>query len=88
MSLVTDKAYLRSVYESRFTVCCVFYQLEKKYKDVLRFEGVFGGVFNKKWLKGQFKELLGVMPRMPLYRQSFQVENVGERGWLGERVDG
>ena len=58
MSLIPDQSYCRAIYEARFTVCCVFKQLEKKYQGVENFVGVFEGVFTKKWLKQQFKYTL------------------------------
>ncbi len=74
--LLMDQQQCRAIYEARFTLCCVFKRLGKNYQGVEGFEGVFEGVFTKTWLKQQFKDLLGVLPRMPLYKQTLQVQNV------------
>ena len=74
--LLMDQQQCRAIYEARFTLCCVFKRLGKKYRGVDGLEDVFEGVFTKTWLKLQFKDLLGMLPRMPLYKQTLQVQNV------------
>ena len=77
--LLTDQQQCRAIYEARFTLCCVFKRLGKNYQGVEGFEDVFEGVFTKTWLKLQFKDLLGVLPRMPLYKQTLHMESVAKR---------